>query len=108
MSAPASTVMPGGTPRKLDRENLDALVDIPLTDGRWIELPGREAIAVFNTIVGVALTRFKVGESVLVGENNVRGIVVAVNPNETHHVKVRPIDGPGLAVWELVENVRRA
>jgi hypothetical protein len=46
-----------GVLRKLNPDNLDALVDVPLNNGRIIEISGRQAIALFNAVAANAAQR---------------------------------------------------
>lgn len=37
-------------PRKINPDHLDDIVDVPLADGRWAEMTGRNAINAFNRV----------------------------------------------------------
>lgn len=77
-----------GAPRKLNPNNLDAIVDVPLKNGQWVEMTGREAISVFNKTSSSALTRAE-RRSLLAGE------IKASVPN---------VIG-SLSYWEVRENL---
>jgi len=77
-----------GAPRKFNPNNLDAIVDVPLKNGQWVEMTGREAISVFNKTSSSALTRAE-RRSLLAGE------IKASVPN---------VIG-SLSYWEVRENL---